>query len=299
MGRLNYHHLMYFWLVAREGGLAAAAAKLRLSHSTLSAQIRSLEESLGEKLFERKGRNLALTEMGRLVYGFADEIFTLGDELLDTVRGRPTGRTLKLVVGISEVVPKLVAKRLLEPARSRAINARISCREDKPERLLAELASHALDVVISDRPSPAGGGTRIFNHLLGECGVTIFARGPLAAKHRPGFPRSLDRAPMLLPTESTALRRAFDQWCDAHGIRPRIEGEFDDLALMKAFGQDGRELFPAPSVIESAVRRQHGVEVVGRIPEVKERFYAVSAERRIRHPAVIAICEKARNDLFD
>lgn len=299
MERINYHHLMYFWLVAREGGLAAAAVKLRLAHSTLSGQIRTLEETLGEKLFERQGRRLVLTQMGRIVYGYAEEIFALGDELLDTVRGQPTGKSLRLVVGIAEVLPKLVVKRLLEPARSSGIGAQIVCREDKTDRLLAELAAHTLDVVLSDRPTPAGSGGRIFNHLLGECGITIFACKALAARHRKGFPSSLHRAPMLMPTEATALRRALDQWLGSNGIRPRIEGEFDDLALMNAFGQDGRELFPAPTVIESAMKRQHGVEVVGRLPEVKERFYAISAERRIRHPAVIAICEKARNDLFD
>lgn len=298
MERINYHHLMYFWLVAREGSLAAAAAKLRLAHPTLSGQIRTLEESLGEKLFERQGRRLVLTEMGRIVYGYAEEIFALGNEMLDTVRGQPTGSTPRLVVGIAEVMPKLVAKLILDPARSHAIKARIVCREDKSDRLLAELGAHALDVVLSDRPAPAGGPLRIFNHLLGECGITIFARKALAAKYRADFPRSLHRAPMLMPTEPTALRRALDQWFASKDLRPRIEGEFDDLALMKAFGQDGRELFPSPSVIESAVKRQHDVEVVGRIPDVKERFYAISAERRIRNPAVIAICEKARNDLF-
>ncbi len=289
---------MYFWLVAREGSLTAAAAKLRLAHPTLSSQIRNLEESLGEKLFERQGRRLVLTEMGRIVHGYAEEIFALGNEMLDTVRGQPTGGAPRLVVGIAEVMPKLVAKLLLDPARSHAIKARIVCREDKTDRLLAELGAHALDVVLSDRPAPAGGPLRIFNHLLGECGITIFARKALAAKYRADFPRSLHRAPMLMPTEPTALRRALDQWFASKELRPRIEGEFDDLALMKAFGQDGRELFPSPSVIESAVKRQHDVEVVGRIPEVKERFYAISAERRIRNPALIAICEKARNDLF-
>lgn len=299
MDRINYHHLLYFWLVAREGGLTPAAAKLRLAHSTLSGQIRALEESLGEKLFEREGRRLVLTQMGRLVYGYAEEIFALGEELLDTVRGQPTGRSLRLVVGIAEVVPKLVAKRLLDPARSRAIGARIVCREDKTERLISELGAHTVDVVLSDRPAAAGSGGRIFNHLLGECSITIFARKSLAAKHRQGFPRTLHRAPMLMPTEGTALRRALDQWFESNGIRPQIEGEFDDLALMKAFGQDGRELFPAPTVIEAVVKRQHGVEVVGRLPDVKERFYAISPERRIRHPAVVAICENARRDLFD
>lgn len=298
MERINYHHLLYFWLVAREGGLGAAAAKLKLAHPTLSGQIRALESSLGEKLFDRSGRRLVLTEMGKIVFGYAEEIFALGNEMLDTVKGQPSGRPLRLVVGIAEVVPKLVAKLLLQPARAKALGARIICREDKTENLLEALGAHAIDVVLSDRPAPAGGSIRTFNHRLGECGITIFARPALAAKHRQGFPQSLDRAPMLMPTESTALRRALDLWFESRGIRPRIEGEFDDLALMMAFGQDARELFPAPTVIEAAVKTQHGVEIVGRLPEVKERFYAISADRRIRHPAVIAICEKARTGVF-
>lgn len=298
MERLNYHHLFYFWMVAREGGLARAAQKLRLSHPTVSSQVRELEGFLGEKLFERRGRGLALTEMGKLVHGYAEDIFALGGEMLDTVKGQPSGRPLRLVVGIAEVMPKLVAKRLLQPARAMEDDIHLVCREGKVDRLLADLAAHAIDVVLSDSPLPPGVAVRAFNHVLGECGVTIFARKALAAKYRRGFPGSLRGAPMLMPTEATTLRRALDQWFDAKGIRPDIRAEFDDLALLKAFGQDGRELFPSPSAIEAAVRKQYDVDVVGRIPEVRERFYAISAERRIRHPAVMAICRAAKDEVF-
>jgi LysR family transcriptional activator of nhaA len=298
MDWLNYHHLLYFWLAAREGGVAKAATKLRLAHPTVSAQIKALEESLGEELLVKQGRRLVLTEMGTLVYGYADEIFRLGQELLDTVKGRPTGGPLRLVVGIDDVVPKLIAKQLLEPARSEALPVRMICREDKTERLLTELAAHTIDVIISDSPLPPGASVRAFSHLLGECGVTIFARKDLAKRYRPGFPGSLDGAPMLLATGVTAQRRALNQWFDAKGIRPAVVAEFDDAALLMVFGQDGDGLFAAPSAIEDGVKRQYEVEIVGRLPEVRERFYALSAERRLRHPAVVAISEAARQEPF-
>ena len=295
---LNYHHLLYFWMVAREGGMAKAAARLRLSHPTVSGQVRALEEALGEKLFVKAGRRLVLTDVGQLVYGYADEIFSLGRELLDTVKGRPTGRPQRLVVGIAEIVPKLIAKRLLDPARALSPQVLLVCREDKTERLFGELAAHELDVVLSDTPLPPGSGVRAYNHLLGECGVTIFARKDLAARHREGFPRSLDGAPMLLPTGSTSVRRSLDQWFDERGVRPALVAEFDDSALLKVFGQDGMGLFPSPTAIEQEVCQQYGVVRVGRIAEVRERFYALSGERRIRHPAVSAICDAAREELF-
>jgi LysR family transcriptional regulator, transcriptional activator of nhaA len=293
---LNYHHLLYFWMVAREGGLAKAAAKLRLSHPTVSGQIRALERELGEKLFQKQGRRLVLTEMGRVVYDYADEIFGLGRELLDTVRGRPSGRPARLVVGIAEVVPKLIAKELLAPARQLA--SRVVCREDKSERLVAELASLNLDVVISDAPIPAGSNFKAFNHLLGECGVSVFGTRALANKYKKGFPRSLHEAPMLLPTEAASVRRSLDSWFDSQGVRPDIQGEFDDSALMEVFGQDGAGLFPASTPLEATVRKQFDVELLGRLPEVRERFYAISVERRIKHPAVVAISQAAREQLF-
>ncbi len=295
---LNYHHLLYFWTVVREGGLAKAAVRLRLAHPTVSGQVHALEDALGEKLFAKQGRRLVLTEMGTLVYGYADEIFSLGRELLDTVKGRPTGRRLRLTVGITEVVPKLVARQLLEPVRKNPQKVQLVCREDKPERLWAELAAHHLDVVISDSPIPAGSAVRAFNHLLGETTVSLFGSKDLAARYRKGFPRSLTGAPMLLPAAGTVLRRGLDQWFDDQGLRPDVVAEFDDSALMKAFGQDGLGLFPSATAIAGSIRKQYDVEVLGEVPGVKEHFYAISVERRVRHPAVNAIVAIARDRIF-
>lgn len=298
MDWLNYHHLLYFWLVAREGGIGPAAAKLRLAHPTISGQVRALEDALGEKLFTKQGRRLVLTDMGRVVYRYADEIFTLGQELVDTMKGRPTGKPLRLVVGIADVMPKLIVRRLLEPARGLPEAVHLVCREDKPAHLLAELSLHALDVVLTDAPVGAESHVRAFNHLLGECGVTFFGTRALAARYRRGFPRSLDGAPMLLPTDNTILRRSLEQWLDKQGMRPQVVAEFEDSALLKAFGQDGAGLFAAPTVIEAEIRRQYGVQVIGRVDAVKERFYAITVERRLKHPAVVAISESARTRLF-
>jgi LysR family transcriptional activator of nhaA len=295
---LNYHHLLYFWVVAREGGLTQAGKVLHLSHPTLSGQIRALEDSLGEKLFTRVGRRLVLTEVGHMVFRYADEIFSLGRELLDTVKGRPAGRPARLEVGVVDAVPKLIAKCLLEPALHLPEPARIVCHEGTYEKLLVDLSMHALDILIADAPIPAGSSVRAFNHLLGECGVGIFGARSLARTYRRGFPRSLDQAPMLLPLEHLPLRRALNQWFEGAGIRPGVVAEFEDSALLKVFGADGVGLFPAPLAVEAQVCRQYEVEVVGRIDDVKERFYAISAERRLKHPAVVAISESARHALF-
>jgi LysR family transcriptional activator of nhaA len=295
---LNYHHLLYFWVVAREGGVARACEELSLSQPTISAQIHALEESLGEKLFARAGRNLVLTEVGRVVFRYADEIFALGRELTDALKGRSPGRPVRFVVGVADVLPKLIAYRLLEPALKMAEPIRVVCREDKPERLLAELAVHGLDLVLADAPTGPTVKIQAFNHLLGECGVTVFGTAQVAATYRRGFPQSLTGAPFLLPTDNTTLRRSLDQWFDAEGIHPLVVGEFEDIALLKTFGQTGAGLFAAPSVIEAEVRRQYGVQIVGRVETVRERFYAISVERKLKHPAVVAIAEAARQKLF-
>ena len=295
---LNYHHLLYFWVVACHGSVTRAAAELRLAQPTVSTQLRTLEEVLGEKLFARTGRRLVLTDVGRLVFRYADEIFGLGRELLETVKGRPTGQPMRLTVGIADAVPKLIAYRLLRPALTGAEPVRIVCREDKPDRLLAQLAAHGLDLVLSDAPIGPTTKVRAFNHLLGECGVTFFATPALARTCRRGFPRSLGGAPMLLPTDNTALRRSLDDWFESEDIRPRVASEFEDSALLMAFGQAGMGLFPAPSAIERQVRSQYGVVVVGRLDAVCERFYAISGERRLKHPAVVAISEAARQRVF-
>lgn len=298
MERINYHHLLYFWMVAREGTVARAAAQLRLAQPTLSAQVHALEDAFREKLFERAGRGLRLTEMGRLVFRYADEIFELGRELTESVKGQPTGRALRLTVGVSDGIPKLVAYRLIEPALALAQPVRLVVHEQSTERLLAALALHELDVVLTDRMAPPGVSVRAFNHLLGDCGVTLLAAPRLAAKYRRGFPKALDGAPFLMPGETSTLRRALEQWFEKRRIRPRIVGEFDDTTLIKVFGQAGAGVFAAHSIIESSVRKQYGVAVVGSMDPVRERFYAISAERRLKHPGIIAITESARRELF-
>lgn len=295
---LNYHHLLYFWTVARLGSVSDAAAELRLAQPTVSGQIRALEEALGEKLFNRTGRSLVLTDTGRIAFRYADEIFTLGRELLDTLRGRPTGKPVSLTVGVADAVPKLIAYRLLEPALHLPEPVHLVCREDRVERLLGELAIHALDVVISDAPVGPHVKVRAFNHPLGECGVTFFGAPRLARGFRRRFPHSLDAAPVLLPTEGSALRRSLDQWFNSLDIRPRVVSEFEDSALLKVFGSKGIGLFPAPSAIEAEIRRQFGVAVVGRTDAVVERFWAITVERRLNNPAVAAISAAARQRLF-
>ena len=298
MERLNYHHLLYFWLVAREGSVVRASALLHLAQPTLSGQIRALEGALGEELLERAGRGLRLTEMGRVVFRYADEIFELGRELAESVKGQPTGRPLRLAVGVADGLPKLVAYRLIEPALALPQRVRLAVHVQSTEKLLAALALHELDVVLTDRLAAPGVSVRAFNHLLGDCGVTLFASPKLAARYRRPFPRALEGAPFLMPGETSTLRRTMEQWFEKQKIRPRIIGEFDDSALIKVFGQAGIGVFAAPSIIESSVCKQYGVVMMGRLDRARERFYAVSAERRLKHPAVIAITDSARRELF-
>jgi LysR family transcriptional activator of nhaA len=293
---VNYHHLLYFWLVAREGGLARASAELRLAQSTVSKQIHLFEDALGHALFAKSGRRLVLTESGRVVFRYAEEIFSLGREMLDTLEDRPVGRPLRVTVGLADVVPKVLAERVLEPALH--LGARLVCREDKPDRLLVDLASHELDVILTDAPSSAHVKVRAFNHLLGESDVTFFGRPELAARCRRGFPASLDGAPTLLPTEDTVLRRSLEQWFEATGVRPNVVGEFEDSALLMTFGLRGAGVFPAPSILAQEVERQYQVRAIGRVAEVRERLYAVTVERRIKHPAVVAICDAARTRIY-
>lgn len=298
MPSLNYKHLHYFWMVAREGSIARACSKLHVSQPAISTQLQKLERQLGEKLFAKSGRNLVLTEMGQLVYRYAEEIFALGRELVDTVQGRPTGRPLRLVVGISDALPKLIAYRLLTPALRLDHAVRLVLREDRIEHLLGELSVHNLDLVLAEQPLPPTMNVRAFNHLLGECGVSVFGSPELASVYRANFPGSLDRAPFLLPTEGSTLRRSLEQWFEASGVHPMPMAEIQDSALLKAFGQEGVGLFVAPTAIEDEIRRQYRVEVVGRIDAVREHFYAISVERRLKHPAVVAISEAAREHLF-
>ncbi len=298
MDWLNYHHLLYFWVVAREGSIARACDQLHLSQPTISKQIRQLERSVGERLFRRVGRGLVLTEHGQLAFRYAEEIFSLGRELTDVLRGAPSGAPLRLLVGIPDVLPKLVAYKLLEPALHLPEPVQLVCDEDKVDHLLGELAAHRLDIVLSDSPMGPTVNVRAYNHLLGECPISIFGTANLARPLRKGFPKSLDGAPFLLPTQRTMLRRSLEQWFDSQEIRPVVSGEFADSALLKVFGQAGVGVFPAPSVIEKETSRQYGVRVIGRVDTVRERYYAISVERRLTHPAVKAISERARDTLF-
>jgi len=298
LNTLNYQHLLYFWVVAREGSIARATTVLHLTQPTISTQLKTLEQALDAVLFERRGRNLVLTETGQLVFRYADEIFRAGRELTEALAHGGGAMPTRLVVGISDSLPKLTTWRLLQPALALTPRFRLTCRIDKTERLVADLAIHALDVVLADAPVSPSSPVRTFSHLLGECGVTIFAADALARRYTRNFPRSLDGAPFVLQTENTALRRALDAWCLTHDIRPQITCEVEDVALLQVFGQEGMGLFAAPTVVEAQIRKQYGVRVVGRLPEVHAQFYAISAERKLMHPGVVALSNAARTRLF-
>lgn len=294
---LNYHHLFYFWRVVRLGGVSRACEELRLAPSTVSAQLHHLEEQMGEKLLVRAGRRVVPTEVGGMVYRYAEEIFGLGRELMDSVKKRPSGKPLRLTIGVDDVLPKEIAQRLIEPAFHLGEPVQIVCRESALERLVADLAAHELDVVLSDAPATPVLNVRAFNHPLGESGVTWLATPKLAKQYRSNFPKCLDGAPILLPTDDTAIRRRIDQWFQDLGIQPVLVGEFEDYALLRVFGQRGTGLFPALTVLEKQFRKQYGVERVGAAKTVTARFFAVTVERRVNHPAVHAICESAKRHL--
>ncbi len=294
---LNYHHLFYFWTVARAGSIARASEELRLAQPTISNQLKTLEASLGVKLLERQGRRLVLTDVGRTVLRYADDIFRTGRELQRAVKGLPTGQRLRLVAGVLDVIPKRMAALLLQPAVDAHPDLLLVCREGPLPQLLAALAIHELDVVIADVPASEQVKVKAFNHRLGDTATTFFA-APRHAALRKGFPKSLAGAPTLLPSEGTALRRSLDAWFDASGIHPAIAGEFDDSALMKAFGARGLGVFPAPSVLEAEIRAQYGVQAIGTLDGAREAFYAITVERRLRHPAVVALAEAARDEVF-
>lgn len=299
MESLNYHHLHYFWRVVRSGGVTQAARELHVSAPAVSAQLKELQEMLGEPLFARAGRKLVLTEMGRTVYDYAEDIFSLGRELVDTVKNRPTGRPIHVDIGVADVLPKMIAQWLIKPALGLRENVRIVCREATSEQLIARLATMELDVVLSDSPADPSRTIRVYNHLLGESGIDFVAIGPVLKRVKGPFPASLSGLPMLLPTDNTALRRDLDYWFEMNDVHPQIVGEFEDYALLRAFGQSGIAIFPVPSVFVRELRKQDKIVQIGSTEDVKLRFYAISAERKIKHPAVMAICESARRYLFD
>jgi LysR family transcriptional regulator, transcriptional activator of nhaA len=289
MGWLNYHHLLYFWTVASEGSIARACRKLFLTQPTISAQIRDLEKAVGEPLFERTGRKLVLTERGQLVYRYASEIFGLGQELMDALKGGSAAQPGPLVVGLTSTLPKLVAYRLLAPTLKKAAPIQVVCLEDKLERLLAEMAACRVDLVLADAPAGRLTDRPVYNHLLGECGVAVFGAMRLARVYRRAFPSCLDGAPFLLPATNSPLRQSLEQWFAGHTIRPEVTGEFEDPTLLWIFGQGGWGLFALPLAIEDEVRRLTKVRRIGPVESVRQRYYAISVDRKRQHPAVAAI----------
>ena len=294
---LNYHHLRYFWAVARHGGVRAASRELHVTQPTISEQVRQLEESLETALFRREGRRLVLTERGEVVYRYAESIFAIGDELLDALADRPPGHSRRFVVGVADVLPKVATVQLLESVLADP-TVRLVVQEDPPDRLLTRLENHALDAVITDAPARPTVAPRAISHLLGESGIALFGRPELATRYREGFPQSLDGAPVLLPQPHNSLRQGLDRWFRQSDLRPDTVGEFDDSAMIKAFGKDGYGLFPAPLVVEEAVCAQYDVEVVGTVPDVFERFYLVTLDSHQDDPAARAIRAAARQQLF-
>ncbi|AZP12186.1 transcriptional activator NhaR [Undibacterium parvum] len=298
MSQLNYKHLHYFWVVAKAGSIARASEQLHLTPQTISGQLSLFEEVQGEQLFKKSGRNLELTEAGRLVLSYAEEIFSLGQELEQVLHHRPTERTVQLRVGVSDAVAKAVAYRLLEPALALPQTLRINCREGKLDYLLAELAMHKLDIVITDTPMPPTVKVKAYTHQLGECGISFFATKALVQQYPAPFPACLDAAPLLLPGEDSALRSKLMHWLSTQQLHPRIAGEFDDSALMSAFGQAGAGFFAAPSSIADMVMRQYDVSLVGHTEQIREQFYAISVQRKLSHPAVLAISRAAQQSNF-
>ena len=295
---INYKHLHYFWVTAKEGGVARASERPHLTPQTISGQLSLLEDQLGSKLFNRVGRNLELSDTGRLVLGYADEIFSLGGELEEVVYQLPRDRPQLFRVGVVDALPKSIAHRILQPALEMPSPIRMICREASLDDLLAELTLHRIDLVLADRPIPASVSMRGYSHKLGVCAVSFFVTPKLAATLQGPFPQCLDGAPILLPGMGTQLRSVIDQWLDRNRIHPHMVAEFDDSALMKAFGKQGAGVFTAPSAIEDEVARQYQVEKIGQVDEITEEFYAISIERRILHPVVSYLMENARETLF-
>lgn len=298
MDWLNYHHLYYFWVTAREGGLTKGAAKLRLTHSTLSTQLHALEEFLGGELFQRQGRVLVLSPFGVEIARYADDIFKAGSELLEMARGNSTKLRSVLRVGVAPALPKTLAYRLLQPALSSTEPGPVVVRQDSQERLLDDLALSRLHLVLSDQPPPEGLSSKAFGHLLGETEIVIYGTRRLAGRYRANFPRSLAGAPMLLPASGTSLRRLLERWLTEKEVHVQVTGEFDDAGMMRSFGANGHGLFPVRAALAAEVEDAHGAVPVGVVDGVRERYYAISTERRARHPALVALLEGARKRLL-
>ncbi len=299
MERLNYQHLYYFWMVAKHGSISAACEILHLAQPTISTQLSILQESFGAILFRKQGRRLELTDTGRTVFHYADEIFSIGRELTQVLKGDHSENSLRLSLGMTDAMPKLIAYRLIEPLIKMPESVQIQCHEDKTERLLAEISLHSLDIVLSDVPATPASGKGIFNHYLGQSQVAIFAHPDLARRYQDNFPRSLNGAPFLLPTGNTVLRRSLDQWFDKHDLSPSIQAEIEDSALLKTFGSKGIGLFFSPLAVSEEIQHQYGTQILGKIEGIYERFYAITAQRKLKNPLIKIILEKAQHRLFN
>jgi LysR family transcriptional activator of nhaA len=295
---LNYKHLHYFWVVATEGSIARAADKLFITPQTISGQLSMLEERLGQPLFDRIGRRLRLTETGRLVLRYADDIFELGKELSDVLRGAPLVGTSEFIVSAASALPKTIVYKVLEPALTVSDDISLTCKEGPVEAILGELAVHEVDMVLTDTPLTSAFSIKAYNHYLGQSTLSFFAAPQLANKLSGDFPACLQDAPMLVPTKQYAIRQLFDKWCADNSVFPLIRGQYDDSALMKSFGKAGFGVFFMPSIIEEEVQSNFGLQVIGRSQTLKQKFYAISAERKVTHPAVSAICNTARDVIF-
>ena len=295
---LNYHHLRYFWTVARKGGVRKAAEELHVSQPSISAQLRVLEESLGQKLFRRSGRNLVLTETGQLVLNYADEIFSAGRELMNAVKQRPGKHPVRVNIGLTDAFPKLIAFQILRAAFRSEAAVHMICREGEIGPLVSHLQAHRLDIVLADEPASSALKAKTFNHRLGRSGITFCAVPSLAAKLRRNFPQSLDGAPALLPTQNMGMRAALETWFDSKAIRPRLVGEFEDSALMEVCSTGGRGFTAVHTVVDRAALKHFGLRVIARVDECGTDFYAITAERRVKHPAAVAITEHAYSSVF-
>ena len=296
--RLNYHHLYYFWTTVREGGVSKASAALHVTQPTISKQLRLLEEQLGEALFDRRSARMTLTESGQLAFDYAEEIFSLGNEFVESLQGFSGSRDRRLRVGISDVLPKLACHRILAPVLDPTGRTRLVCEEDMTDRLLAELSLQRLDLVLTDAPIAGAAKVKAFNHFLGDCGVTFFASESTRQRLSGPFPDCLHQAPFLAPTENTQIRRSLERWLSARELRPIIVAEFHDSALMKVFGREGAGVFIGPSVIADEICREFNAVAIGQTDTVRESFYAITVERKVKHPAMIRIAENARQNLF-
>lgn len=298
MATLNYKHLRYFWAVAKTGSIAKAAEQLYLTPQSISGQLTEFAQSLGVELFRKSGRNLELTDAGRRVLSYADEIFSIGDELLEIIQDSRNKKALPLRVGLADSVSKSIAHRLLEPAFESDDPIRLICREGRMLSLLSELSIHRLDLIIADKPMPSNLHVKGFNHLIGESHLALFGVVSLVNKLKRKFPLSLNQAPLLMIGEDAAVRVKINQWLSQHNLHPQIKGEFDDSALMKAFGQAGEGIFFAPAAIAEDVCRQYQVVKLADVESVTEQVYVITTERQLTHPLVKTICKTGRDDLF-